>query len=229
MADTQARIGHGITFRMADVATPTSFTYIAEIGDVGLPSDDTDMVEATHMQSPNRDREYIFGLNEAGEVSFDMNLVPGSASDLALIAAKGKKKLCEITFPNGVQTLFVGLRQAYEKSAPVDDKMSASVNFKVSGTPTQTTPVAPINMVAPTISGTAQVGKALTLDPGIWGGATGLTYQWKKAGSNISGATGSSYVPVSGDIGSAITCTVTGDNGTFTTAVTTAGTSNVIA
>ncbi|MGG7518840.1 phage tail tube protein [Allorhizobium undicola] len=229
MPDTQARIGYGITFEMADAATPTDFVYLSEVYDVTPPSDSTDSVDVTHMQSPSRTREFIEGLTDPGEMSFEMNYVPGSASDLALMAAKGKRKYCRVTFPNGVQLLFYGLRQSYEKAAPTDDKMTATVTFKVSGEPIMTTAAAPRNITAPTITGTAQVGVPLTLDPGIWAGASDITVQWKADGAAISGATGTSYVPVSGNVGDPITADVTGANDDFSTTVTTTATANVIA
>lgn len=229
MPDTQARIGHGITMEMADLATPTDFTYLAEIFDVTPPSDTTDTPDATHMQSPNRTREFIDGLTDPGEASFEMNYVPGSDSDKALIAAKGKRKWLRVTYPNGVQLLFVGIRQGYEKSAPTDDKMTASVTFKVSGEPILTDPAAPRNITAPVIVGTANVGVPLTLDPGIWAGALEFSYQWEVDGTAVSGATGLSYVPVSGNVGKPVTCVVTGANDDFDTDVETAATANVIA
>lgn len=229
MADTQASIGYGITFEMADLATPTVFTYIAELNDMTPPSEETDQVDASHFQSPNRTREFIESLTDAGEASFEMNYVPGSASDKALIASKGKRKWCRITFPNGVQILFVGSRQTYEKAAPLDDKMTATVTFKVSGDPIQTDPTAPRNIVAPTVTGTAKVGAPLILDPAIWAGAETFAFQWKVAGVAVSGATGTSYVPVTGDIGDTITCEVTGANDNFNTMVATAATAAVVA
>jgi hypothetical protein len=47
-----------------------------------------------------------------------------------------------------------------------------------------------------------------TLDSGV-----SLSYQWKRAGTNISGATSSTYKIVQADGGSAITVAVTGDEG----------------
>lgn len=229
MPDTQARIGHGITLDLADIATPTVFTYIAEVFDITLPSDTTDTPDATHQQSPNRTREFIEGLTDPGELSFEMNLVPGSASDLYLIAAKGQRKWARATFPNGVQVLFVGIRQAYEKAAPTDGKMTASVTFKVSGDPVQTEPTAPRNITAPVITGTAKVGFPLVVDPGIWAGADVLTYQWEAAGTPVVGATGLSYVPVTGDLTKVITCVVNGANDDFDTDAETAATAAVIA
>jgi hypothetical protein len=88
----------------------------------------------------------------------------------------------------------------------------------------------PTNSVNVAISGTAQVGQTLTVSAGTWaGGGLTFTRQWKKAGVAISGATGTTYVPVVGDIGAAITCTVTGTNNAGSLAKTSAATSNVIA
>jgi len=229
MPDTQARIGHGITMEMADIATPTVFTYLSEIFDVTPPSDTTDTPDATHMQSPNKTREFIDGLTDPGEASFEMNYVPGSASDLALTAAKGQRKWLRLTFPNGVQLLFIGIRQGYEKSAPTDDKMTASVTFKVSGEPVLTDPAAPRNITAPVITGTAKVGFPLVVDPGIWAGADVITYQWEADGTPVVGATGLSYVPVTGDLTKVITCVVNGANDDFDTDAETAATAAVIA
>lgn len=225
MPDTKALIGHGITFEMAPAATPTSFTYLAEIFDLTPPSDSIDQIDATHMQSPNKTREFISGLSDPGELSFSMNYVPGSASDLALRAAKGARKWCRVTFPNGCQLLFFSELQSYEPNAPTDDKMTADVTFKVSGQPQLTAATAPRNITAPSHASAAVVGVPLVVDPGIWAGFTSLAYQWKAAGTDIAGATSATYVPVSGDVGDAISCAVTASNTAFNTTVTTTATS----
>ncbi|WP_166163109.1 phage tail tube protein [Chelativorans oligotrophicus] len=235
MPDTEAGLGYGSVFEMADLATPTVFTYIAEAYNFTPPSETTDTPDATHFQSPNRTREFIEGLTDPGEASFEMNLVPGSASDKALIAAKGKRKWCRFTFPNGVQVMFTGLRQGYEKSVPNDDKMTATVTWKVSGDPIQTDPTAPRNLVAAAIAGTAQVGAPLTVDPGVWAGALDLAIKWQKdnAGdgnfADIAGATGTAYVPVADDVGDEIRVSITGSNDDFSTTANSAATAAVIA
>lgn len=235
MPDTEASIGYGSVFEFADLATPTDFTYIAEVYNLNPPSDTTDNIDATHMQSPNKTREFIDGLTDPGEASFEMNYVPGSPSDLAMIAAKGKRKWNRITFPNGVQVLFRGTRQSYEKAAPTDDKKTATVTIKVSGEPIQTPATAPRAIVAPSITGTAQVGVPLTLDPGIWAGAKDFAIQWQKdtAGDgnfvDVPGATGMAYVPVADDVGDDIRVTVTGSNDDFNTAANSTETAAVIA
>lgn len=134
---TAAMIGLGITLEMADIVTPTAFTTIAEVFNCNPPSQVDDVVEATHYSSPNRRREYIPGLVESGEVSFDMNYVPGSASDVLINAAQGVEKVLRLTFPNGVSQVFNAVRQGYEKNAPIDDRMTATVTFRVTGAVSQ--------------------------------------------------------------------------------------------
>ena len=71
----------------------------------------------------------------------------------------------------------------------------------------------PAATVNPSISGTATVGKTLTCATGTWTNApSGYTYQWLSDGSSISGATTSTYVLVSGDLGHKISCKVTASN-----------------
>ena len=89
---------------------------------------------------------------------------------------------------------------------------------------------APVNTAAPTISGTPQVGQTLTASQGTWSNTpTSYAYQWNRAGTPISGATSSTYVPVSGDIGSTLTVTVTAMNGTGSASATSAATAAVTA
>jgi hypothetical protein len=82
-------------------------------------------------------------------------------------------------------------------------------------------PTAPANTVLPAITGTATVGQVLTCSNGTWTGTpTSYAYQWKRAGSALSGATASTYTLVSGDASTAITCTVTATNAGGSTAAT---------
>lgn len=62
--------------------------------------------------------------------------------------------------------------------------------------------VAPANTVAPSISGTPQVGQTLTANPGTWTGTAPITYtyKWKRNGVDIPGATGSTYVAQVADV-----------------------------
>lgn len=83
----------------------------------------------------------------------------------------------------------------------------------------------------PTISGTATVGQVLTAATGTWAPTPdSYTYQWKRAGSPVSGATSSTYTLVAADAGSAMSVTVSAVKATYnTTSATSSATSTVAA
>jgi alpha-tubulin suppressor-like RCC1 family protein len=78
-------------------------------------------------------------------------------------------------------------------------------------------PTTLVNVAAPSISGSYQLGRALSANNGIWTaeGALAYTYQWERcnnkgeACSAITGATESSYTPVAGDVGNTLRTVVT--------------------
>lgn len=76
---------------------------------------------------------------------------------------------------------------------------------------------APANTALPTIAGGSsppKTGETLTLSPGTWTGVPTpvFTYQWKKSGVAIAGATQSAYRIAAGDVGGTISATVTATN-----------------
>lgn len=81
------------------------------------------------------------------------------------------------------------------------------ISFKANGT-------APVNSVAPVISGIQIVSQTLSTTNGTWTGTPTIfyTYQWLRNGTNISGATNSNYTLVAADSGANIRCVVKGTN-----------------
>jgi len=72
---------------------------------------------------------------------------------------------------------------------------------------------------APAISGTAKVGKTLKVTKGTWSPApTKTTYQWKRNGKAIKGATKATYKVKKADAGTKITATVTVTRTSYTKA-----------
>lgn len=229
MADTEAMIGYGTVFEMAEEATPTVFVALGEVINIDPGDDEDEEVEATHYTSPDRTREYIPGLTTPGEATIEGNYIPGSATDVMIIAARGKKNVGRITLPNGVRKTFPVVRRGYNQAIPIDDRMTFTATFKRAGATTSDVGTAPVNGVIPAISGIAQVGQVLTVWPGVWAPFGTFTYQWKNEGIAIPGATSSTYTPVVGDVGDNITCTVTCTNTGGTASATSAETLPVIA
>lgn len=76
-------------------------------------------------------------------------------------------------------------------------------------------PAPPVNVSAPVVTGAVYVGQTLSTTNGGWSGypAPTFTYQWKRDGSDIGGATAATYLATLTDEGREITCAVTADNG----------------
>jgi len=78
-------------------------------------------------------------------------------------------------------------------------------------------PSAPVNTVAPDVTGNPSVGDLLTTTNGTWSGTpTSYSYQWKRGATNI-GTNANTYTLVSADAGLNITCVVTATNATGST------------
>ncbi len=83
---------------------------------------------------------------------------------------------------------------------------------------------------APTVSGTAKVGSALTAVPGTWGPApVTLVYQWFRSGVAVTGATAASYTLAAADLGKTMTVRVTGSKTGFTTTAKTSAATAAVA
>ena len=100
--------------------------------------------------------------------------------------------------------------------------------------PPSTSP--PANTALPVITGTAQQGATLSASTGTWANSpTSYAHQWKRcdtAGANcapISGATGSQYALVAGDVGKTMRVTVTATNAGGSAAATSNATAVVTA
>jgi len=83
----------------------------------------------------------------------------------------------------------------------------------------------PVNTVLPAISGTPAPGQTLTTTDGTWTGTAPIvyTYQWKRGGVNIGGATNNTYLLTASDPGTTITVTVTATNTGGSASATSAG------
>jgi len=75
-------------------------------------------------------------------------------------------------------------------------------------------PFPPALTTAPVVTGSTQQGSTLSCSTGVWAGtpAPTYTYQWRRDGSNIGGATSNTYATQVADIGTAVDCMVTATN-----------------
>lgn len=137
---TSATIGYGTAFKRGDGASPEAFTALAEVIDLGGPEMSKDTVDATHMASPSRYREFISGLRDGGEVSVMVNFVPGNttfANALTDFDADVTRNY-QIVWADGSTLEFAGHMTGPAVTQPIDDKMTATFTYKVDGKPTFT-------------------------------------------------------------------------------------------
>ena len=146
--ESSALLGYGSFFQVEDTSSPGVFNYIAEVTNITPPAFTVDQVDVTHMQSPGRIREFISGLIDPGESSFEMNFVPGSESDILLFdwmntpITELRRRTCRVIFPpvtggsnpGTFHWEFSGEITGYEPELPTDDKATAAVTIKVTGT-----------------------------------------------------------------------------------------------
>jgi hypothetical protein len=234
MTATAARIGYGTSFAIESAVGSGTYVALAEVYQVSPPSSAVEQVDATHFASPDRAREFIPAFIDYGQATAEMNYVPNSTTDqrLSALEANGEKLSMRITYPNGATVTFQGSVESYEKAIPNGDKMTATATIKVSSKPVMASAVAPVNVLLPSISGTAQDGQTLTAIEGIWNGAPTFTYQWQEDDSgwaNISGATSKTYVVQTAVVGNPLRVIVTGTNAHSAVSATSAATADVIA
>lgn len=141
---TRANIGYGSRFQNGNDASPEVFTDLVgiEITNITPPQPSRDSVDVSHELSPDSYREFIAGLTDAGEVKIDFNWTPNTGvtgitslyAELALPSATATKTR-RILFPNGSYLIFDAFCTGISPELPIDDKMTATATFKVSGKP----------------------------------------------------------------------------------------------
>lgn len=133
--NSQAMTGLGIVIAMKATANATTYTSIGEPFEITPPQQMDDEIEVTHFGSPDGSKEFIGGLTDPGECSFNVNYVPGGATEDMLFAAKATRKPrgFRITWPNGTTWTFDLLVRGLQPTAPLNDRLTMQVTGRVSG------------------------------------------------------------------------------------------------
>lgn len=135
---TSVTIGHGSTFSIGDGGGPEVFTAVAEVASITPPNVSRDTVDATHMGSTEKWRDFVAGLRDPGEMSITINWIPGDSAHDALFAkfTSDTASNFKIVYPNSVADIFSALCVGISPEVPLDGKLSATVRFKLTGKPT---------------------------------------------------------------------------------------------
>lgn len=138
MANT-ARIGSGAVLSMGTAAN--SLTALDELIALTLPNPQIEEKEATHYGSGGI-REYIAGMLNNGDGTFDFNYNAGNATDVAIRAALSDRAIryYKIAIPDGTTAWeFTGafIVKGWERSVPMDDRMTAKMTVRFTGAVTE--------------------------------------------------------------------------------------------
>jgi len=130
---------------MAITASGTTFTYngqlIGDVVSITAPAVSVATIDTTNLSSIHK--TFMAGTIDSGEVSLEIMIDPGSVaadefenewSDVATAAPTAKD--CIITFPGAATATtytFTAILTAFDMSAAIDDKLTASITLKISG------------------------------------------------------------------------------------------------
>ncbi|HEY5836174.1 phage tail tube protein [Streptomyces sp.] len=130
--------GFGTELRRGDGATPELFTAIADPTGISGPGLSRETLDVTSHDSPDGWMEFVGGLKDGGEVSIDVNYQPSEHDQLVDDFDDTEPRNYQLVFPDPGQTTwsFAGIMTGFEPDAPYDDKLTATITFKVSGKPT---------------------------------------------------------------------------------------------
>lgn len=129
----------GIALERSDMAATPVFAPIANVTNLSGPEIERETYDVTAHDSADGWREFIGGLKDGGEVSIEVNFDPRDhdalLADLDDVVARDYK----ITFPGAIGNwAFKAFMTGFSAEAPVDDKMSGEMTFKVTGKPVLT-------------------------------------------------------------------------------------------
>lgn len=139
---TDAIAATGTLLQMGDGAPTEAFATIAEVRDISGPGLSLNAIDVT-AHTPEGWHEFIGGLLDGGEVTFDINWVPSDATHdvtTGLVANMLARSVdnYQLVLPDAANTTwrFAALVTGFEPSEPVDDALTASVTLRITGQPT---------------------------------------------------------------------------------------------
>lgn len=149
MADSDAHTGFGALLMKGNGASPEEFVAVMGIKSITGPNLQRTTHDTTDMQSPSGFREFIGGLIDPGEVTFEANLLPNDATqnqEDGGFMAEFDKSSCNsrgnwrVSFPicegePAGYLGFAGIVTGQAMQLPLDDLMSFNGTIKVSGRP----------------------------------------------------------------------------------------------
>lgn len=133
---TQAIHGFAGVFAREDSAGAGTYTDVAEVMSITPPQYARETNDATSRDSTGRYREFLGGLRDAGEVSIELNYDPTVHTDFMTDFDSDDSYNYKITWPGSETVTFAAFITAIPPAIPMEDKVTATLTFKVTGKPT---------------------------------------------------------------------------------------------
>jgi len=123
-----------------------TYTDLAFVADMQGPGINIETIDVTTHDSADNFQQFLAGIADGGEVSFDLVFDPNLAGHETLYNDTAARQLHNfyLKAPGWVSTVaggyfaFAGLLTKFDLTFPVKDKIGASVTVKVSGKPVWT-------------------------------------------------------------------------------------------
>jgi predicted secreted protein len=133
--------GFGAALERSDMASTPTFVAVANVTNLGGPGLSRSTSDVTAHDSPDQYMEFIGSLKDGGEVSMDINWDPGDSTHANLLAdfEDTSPRDYKLVFPGDLAEWdFKAIMTGFDPSYPTDDKIEASVSFKITGKPALT-------------------------------------------------------------------------------------------
>jgi len=140
MAESNAIAAFGTVLEVGDGGSPEVFTGIAEVHDVNGPGISLDMIERTHQLSPDATKEYIAGLKDLDNITFEIGFVPTDPTHSLTTGflADWKNRVMRtyhLVFPDSGNTTWElkGYVSGFSIKGPTQGLLTADVTIKLTG------------------------------------------------------------------------------------------------
>lgn len=127
--------GVGTKFKRSNMLSSPTFTAIAEVNSISGPDKSRGTIDVTNLDSASGYREFIPGFRDAGQVSLNMNFTLAGYNTLNDDFESDAIRDYQIVFGDTGATTFEFSAYLIQlgTAIPLDDKVTATATFKISG------------------------------------------------------------------------------------------------
>jgi hypothetical protein len=135
MTASLAKIGYGTTVALGDAASPETMTTVAEVISVGAVGSTRELVEVTHLLSPNQTEENVAGIQKGETLSIKYNLTTANQAAIKTWYDNNVRTTVTITKPGTLSTRsFQGVPAAWHEGPfEVSGVIYGELQIKIAG------------------------------------------------------------------------------------------------